>query len=382
MLGKALLLLLVFVLSMSGLASLGCIRGTQPIGWSGGIVADGTLFVGTKEGRLVAINLADGSRQWSEPLKGAASTGGFGCATAPAKVSIYGTPVVVGNSVYLGAYNGKFYAFNPSSLTEEPWIYPREGRLEPIIGNAVVAGDYVYFGCADGKVYALDAAKLALKWEFETGDKIWSTPAIDGDTLYITSFDKKIYALDAETGRETKWNKPFEAGGAIASTPLVYNETIYIGSFDRHVYAVDATDGSLRWRSEAEAGKWFWTKPVAYDGVLYAPCLDGKVYILDAEDGHEIVDAVELGSPVSSSPVLVGSSIILASQEGLIYALDTANNGLKLLTDLELKAGVYVYGPLCVNEGIVYIHSQDLTIRPVDVNTGAQLKTISLKSGE
>ena len=62
-LGKALLLLLVFVLSLSGLASLGCVRGTQPIGWSGGVIADGTLFVGSKDGQLVSINLADGSRQ-------------------------------------------------------------------------------------------------------------------------------------------------------------------------------------------------------------------------------------------------------------------------------------------------------------------------------
>ncbi|MFC2002169.1 PQQ-binding-like beta-propeller repeat protein, partial [Chloroflexota bacterium] len=104
--------LLFVVLLVAGLTSSGCIKGLQPIGWSGGAVYDGTLFVGSKEGRLVAFNIADGGRQWSEPLK--AQAGGFGCmpvagggCTAPAGVAIYGTPAVSGDLVYIGGYNGK-----------------------------------------------------------------------------------------------------------------------------------------------------------------------------------------------------------------------------------------------------------------------------------
>ncbi len=81
-LGKTLLLLMMLLVIMSGLTGLGCIGGLQPIGWSGGVVADGTLFVGSEEGRLVVVNIAAGTRQWSEPLK-MPQSGGFGCA-APA----------------------------------------------------------------------------------------------------------------------------------------------------------------------------------------------------------------------------------------------------------------------------------------------------------
>ena len=73
------ILLLLVMLLVVGLTSLGCIEGMQPIGWSGGTVPDGTLFVGSKEGRLVAVNIADESRQWSELLKPVATAGGFGC---------------------------------------------------------------------------------------------------------------------------------------------------------------------------------------------------------------------------------------------------------------------------------------------------------------
>ena len=383
LLGKILLLLVILL--VVGLTSLGCIKGLQAIGWSGGVVADGTLFVGSEEGRLVAVNIADSSRQWSEPIKTTTPTGGFGCVgaagcAAPAGVAIYGTPAVSGDLVYIGGYNGKIYAFNSNSL-ETRWVYPREGNLEPIVGGAVVAQGKVYFGSSDGKVYALDAATGDKQWEFPTGDKIWSTPAIDGNTLFIGSFDKKLYALNATDGTK-KWE--FETEGAIASTPLVYNNTVYIGSFDRHLYAIDATSGKQIWQFPAEdeaenkPGNWFWAKPVAYNNVIYAACLDGKVYILDAESGYEVADAVDLGSPISSSPVLVNSSIIFASQQGVIYALNTGSNELKRLAELEQD----IYGPLYASEGIVYIHTQDLTLHRVNANTGAILMSVSLKSKE
>ena len=245
------------------------------------------------------------------------------------------------------------------------------------MGEIVVDSGRVYFGCSGGKVYALDAETNEKQWEFETGDKIWSTPAIDGDTLYTGSFDKKLYAIDTDTG-EAKWEEPFEAEGAIIATPLVYNNTVYVGAFDRYLYAVDAEDGSLRWKSEVEAGNWFWVEPVADNGIIYAGCLDGKVYILDADDGHEVADAIDLESAVSSSPVLVDDAIIFASQEGKIFSLDTENNTVTQLADLETE----INSALCVFDGIIYIHTQDLILHRVDLNTGAELTEISLEKEE
>ena len=166
-------------------------------------------------------------------------------------------------------------------------------------------------------------------------------------------------------------------GGAIASTPLVYNNTVYFGSFDRYLYAVDAIDGSLKWKSEVKAGSWFWAKPVIYNNTVYAPSLDGKVYILDAESGHELIDAIDLGSPVSSSPVLVDGSIIIASGEGRVYSLDTANNQKKLLADVEEK----IDAPLCASNGVVYVHTQEHdTLYALNAQTGMELWNLSLSS--
>ncbi len=375
--GKVLLTLAI--LFIVGLTGLGCIEGLRPIGWAGGTVSGDTLFISSEEGKLVAINTATGNRQWSEPLKMATQAGVFGCApqagagcsSAPAGVAIYGTPAVSGDLVYVGGYNGKIYAYNASSL-ETRWIYPREGNLEPIVGGLVVSQGKVYFGASDGKVYALDAATGDKQWEFDTGDTIWATPAIDGNTLFIGSFDKKFYALDTARGTQ-KW--VFETEGAIASTPLVHDSTVYIGSFDKNLYAVAAADGSLKWKFEAD--NWFWAKPIVHNDTIYAGSLDGKVYALRTDNGNKVTE-FNLESPISSSPVVVNGSIILASRQGVLYTLDPTSNQIRQLADIE--AGVF--GPLSASEGIIYLHTQDLTLHRIKADTGAMLPPISLKSSE
>jgi len=75
---------------------------------------------------------------------------------------------------------------------------------------------------------------------------------------------------------------------------------------------------------------------------------------------------------------MIGGKIIIATQSGIVYTLDTSNNAIAQIADIDRD----VYGPLCASEGIIYIHTQDLTIHPVDTTTGGKLTTISLKSSE
>ena len=365
--------LLIVVLLLGGLVFSGC-RGltTVPRGWAGGTIADGILFIGSMEGRLIAANTTDGSRLWTVLLETTQPAGGFGCAPGSSAVAIYGSPAVDGGLIYVGGYDGKVYAF-ALDRDEPRWVYPRLGSLGgSVIGGTIVSQGKVYFASSDGKVYALDAAEGYREkgWLFEAGDKIWSTPAISGDTIYIGSFDKKLYALNTADGSK-KWE--FETEGAIVVTPLVHNNTVYIGSFDRSLYALDAADGSLRWEFMAE--NWFWAKPVVYNDTVYAACLDGKVYALDAVSGNKLVE-FDLGSPVSSSPILVGESIVVATHDGVIYRIDAGNRQTKLV-DLkkddsnEEKKNKRVNAPLAASQGMVYVHTAEDALYAVNVQSGA-----------
>jgi outer membrane protein assembly factor BamB len=84
----------------------------------------------------------------------------------------------------------------------------------------------------------------------------------------------------------------------------------------------------------------------------------------------------DLGSPVISSPVLVGSSIIVATEEGKVYALDTGDYQKRQLTNLEEE----IHAPLFVSDGVIYIHSDKDTLYAVDAQSGETLWSLSLKS--
>ncbi len=369
---KILPLLLVLVV---GLTVFGCAGGSIPQGWSGVKEADGTLFLASMDGEVLAIDASNGARLWSQKLEKSGQGGGFTCAPTSTSVAIYGTPAVSGDLVYIGGYDGKIYAFNSSSGALR-WVYPREEFFdEPIVGGILAALGKVFFGGSDGKVFALDAATGDFQWEFQTGGKIWATPVLDGDTLYIASFDKKLYALDANNGSK-KW-ETLEAEGAIATTPLVYEGTVYIGSLDRYLYAINAANGSMRWKSTFQAGSWFWTEPIVYNNVIYAGNLDGKIYAVDATTGDKI-NEFDLDSPISSSPVLVDNSIIIVSEEGAVYALDVSSNQApRLLTALDEET----FAPLSASNEVVYLHAQkNDTIYALNAHTGATLWSLPLSN--
>ena len=363
-----------------GLVAFGCVSGLAPVGWSGGTVSDGTLYVGSRAGQLVAINLSDDSRLWSGALVPVSqpglfgcspATGGGGCGAGSSGVPVYGTPVVSGNLTYMAGYNGKVYAYTINNLGAR-WVYPREGNLKPLVGGIISAEDKLFFGGSDGKVYALDAASGDKLWEFTTGDKIWGTPSVAGDTLYIGSFDKKLYALNIADGTK-KWEYATE--GAVISTPLVYQDTVIFGSFDRNLYALKTSDGSLKWKFTGK--NWFWAEPVVYNDILYVGCLDKFVYVLNTATGIKIAE-FDLKSPVSSKPVIVADSIIFANRKGIVYSLSTGSRELKQLADIKKT----VDGPLTAYGEIVYIHTQDMMLHRINAVTGAVLTPISLQSSK
>jgi outer membrane protein assembly factor BamB len=358
-----------------------CVSGLTAIGWSGGVVDNNILYVGSMEGRLAAINLVDNSQQWAEPLKLAAQGGLFGCSSAlscgggTSRVPIYGTPVVSDNLVFLAGYNGKIYAYNTITLAQR-WIFPRDSYLSPFVGGLVIDQNRLYIGCADGFVYCLDATTGDLLAQYQTDDKIWGTPIVADDTVYIGSFDKKFYALNA-ADLTLKW--VYETEGSIIAQPLVKDGIVYIGSFDKHLYALDATSGTLKWKFAGN--NWFWTQPVIINDMLYAGCLDGFIYVLNPTTGAtiKIFDNEEIAvvSPFASQPAVFNNYVIFASQVGIVYRIDTTTQEIKILTTL---TGT-ITGPLMVYDGIVYFQTQDIAMQRIDVETGALLPSISLISG-
>ena len=104
-------------------------------------------------------------------------------------------PAVAGGTVYAGSDDGTVYALDTATGGLR-WAYTAGDS----VSDPAVAGGTVYVGSLDFKVYALDAATGALRWAYTTGSYVLSSPAVAGGTVYVGSDYGKVYALDAATG--------------------------------------------------------------------------------------------------------------------------------------------------------------------------------------
>ena len=91
---------------------------------------------------------------------------------------------------------------------------------------------------------ATDWTPGQVTWNFSTGDKVRSSPAISDGIVYISSYDNYVYAVDGVTGAKL-WS--FQTGGNIYSSPVVADGVVYVGSQDEKFYALNSSTGVPIW---------------------------------------------------------------------------------------------------------------------------------------
>jgi outer membrane protein assembly factor BamB len=105
-------------------------------------------------------------------------------------------PVYADGTVYIGTSGGKLLALDPDS-GEERWSFAAGGG--PILAVAVSDG-LIYFGAGDIGFYAVEAGTGKPAWSFETDGSVWSSsPLIMDGRIYFGSGRGTVYCLDTQT---------------------------------------------------------------------------------------------------------------------------------------------------------------------------------------
>jgi len=322
-------------------------------------VAHGTVYVGSQDGFVYAVDASDGTEQWSVEsgdqvvlspavvedavyLLTRNDPGRTLSALAPGDGSAQWSvarpnlarvcPAVSDGRIYMGGAN-VIYAFEASDGTE---VWAQEGynlsSLSPAVADGMVffGGRTDFDGTADtpvNGVLALDASDGTEQWTFETETFLASSPAVVDGTVYAGG--DQVYALDASDG-SVQWS--VETGESVFSSPAVTDDTVYVGSHDDTVYALDRSTGEERWSfqtrgdvisSPAAVGVTSVTGgPVGSEGggTVYVGSSDGHLYALDASTGEERW-SFETDGEVISSPAVVDGTVYVGSNDGHLYAL-------------------------------------------------------------
>jgi eukaryotic-like serine/threonine-protein kinase len=258
--------------------------------------------------------------------------------------------------------------------------------------SAMFRGDLAHSG-----VYAAaGVAKLhGVKWKFQTGGEVISSPAVVDGVVYVGSNDGRLYAIDEATG-SLKWK--FATGARIASSPAVEDGVVYFGSYDGNFYAVDAATGKVRWKFKnagerryaathlhgtLPAGETmpdpldvYLSSPAVWKGVVYFGSGDGNVYALDAASGAEKW-RFQTGDVVHASPAIVDGRLFVGSWDTYFYALD-AGTGVEVWRfktgdDPAIHNQVGIQSSATVVNGVVYFGCRDSKFYALDATTGKQM---------
>jgi outer membrane protein assembly factor BamB len=75
--------------------------------------------------------------------------------------------------------------------------------MKPVMASPATINDKVFFAASDQNIYCFQKNDGTSIWQFETGDKIWSSPSISehDNVMFIGSLDSHIYGIDINTGR-------------------------------------------------------------------------------------------------------------------------------------------------------------------------------------
>jgi outer membrane protein assembly factor BamB len=309
--------------------------------YSSPAVVKGTLYIGSSDGHLYALDAATGAKRWSYP----------------AGDSITSSPAVANGVVYVGCNNRRLHAVD-ARTGKARWTFPARAVIH---SSPTVADGVVYVGCRDRHLYAIDAATGRERWRFTGGDWFNSSPRVANGAVFVGCRDKNVYAVEAATGRE-RWR--FTTGSTVDSSPAIVGDTVWIGGDDYRVYALNAATGGQIW--QFSAGRGVVSSPRVVDDVVYVGSDDGNLYALDSTTGRERW-RVATGNQIRSSPVVAGGLVYVGSRDRYLYAVDTVTG--------ERRWRYATKGPIddsspTVVGGLVYVGSLDGHIYAIDAATG------------
>ncbi|MEQ9401426.1 MAG: PQQ-binding-like beta-propeller repeat protein [Longimicrobiales bacterium] len=322
-------------------------------------VADGVVHVGSTDGRLYALDAADGTLRWS--YDAGAPLGG-----APLVTEALVVVAARGNTVHAVDRRTGRRAWRVATGPDLPLAWGHEG-WDYLLPSPVLAGGTVLVGSGDGHLYALDPATGAERWRFRTAGRIRGAPAVVDGVAYVGSGDGVVYGVRVADGRET-WR--FETAGMdmdaadfgfdrtqIQASPAVVDGTLYIGSRDASLYAIDLSEGSTRWTLE-DGSAWVVASVAVRDGRVFSGrSSGGRFRAIEATRGAELW-VRSTGGLVFSSPTVVDGTVYVGSGSGRLLALDAATGDVRW----SLSTGGAIVSSPAVWEGRVYVGSDDGTV--------------------
>lgn len=291
------------------------------------VTGDSVCFVDGKV-NLVCLDRATGTLRWRTALHDEKIAGG----PAPENPTFNrrtATPLVVGGTLYAGSSDGGLYALDAATGAVR-WRFAANA---PVFSGVTLLDDgSLLFAAMDGSVIRIDSAGKEMS-RVKAGGAVVTTPVVVGGNVVVGSRDYMLYAFGFPGGAPA-WKYSYGFSW-VESTPSVSDGLFYLGGSDwQRVSAFDPKSGRPVWATTV--GGMTWGTPAVTARTVYAGTVAQMGALVTHRSGIVALDRrtgairwrFEQGTPTEKLPfagtpgsiAVAGDRIIAASLDGIMRA--------------------------------------------------------------
>ena len=233
------------------------------------------------------------------------------------------SPAVANNTVYVGSLDGNLYALNAANGD----ILWQRAALGPIESSPAVADGAVYFTAEEpetGALYKLNADTGEVMWKneipyrisFGGGTEMLGSPSVAAGRGFASSDWGDYYCYNVDSGMmEWHFQNP-TATEFIVSSPIYVDDTVLlIDKFD--LTCVNITNGWTLWNKYT--GDELYVSPSYADGKVYMVTSQRHIFVLDTTNEGNIIDTATTGSSSWSSPTIANNRLYVGCNDWNLY---------------------------------------------------------------
>ncbi|NLC20505.1 MAG: outer membrane protein assembly factor BamB [Halomonadaceae bacterium] len=284
------------------------------VGVSSGLSAvAGHVYLGTRNGEVLALNQANGDIAWRTRVSS----------------EVLAPPQPSQQLIVVQSVDGTITALDRHS-GQERWVYSA-GQPSLTLrgtGTPTVIDPVTFAGLANGRLVTLDNRNGQPLWErriavsqgrseIERMVDLSGQPVLTPDgRLFVTSYNGRLAALDAANG-DVLWQREFSSH----LTPVLVGDRLLTVNEMSHVLAFDAHSGEELWRNRDLQNRQL-TAPAFADGNLVVGDFEGYLHLIDIQSGRFTARTRVDSSGISVRPLTDYRRIYVLANDGRLEALD------------------------------------------------------------
>lgn len=261
------------------------------------------------------------------------------------------SPVVFGGMVIFGSGDENVYAIDEST-GRLMWAFKTDGIVH---ATPIVFDNAVFVGSFDGLFYAINLDG-SLRWKFDTiGEssfpkgEVQYQAAAEDSTVYFSSRDFNVYALSTRTGKG-RW--VYHEVGSWTMAVTIAGKHLIVGTSDTHRFiALSKTNGRLRWSADTRLNAY---GALASEGTLgYAGSSDGHLLQINLNTGN-----TEFSFQTANSIQNYGTFFDESNNVKLNELLGKYNNDIQKIYEAVFTLGSILSTP-AIDSGTLFFGSTD-----------------------